>query len=224
MSKDKKQSIATGDFDPAADIMFKLQDFWLKYKNVVVVVVLLVSAGLFWYSYDKKAKQEKLTLASNDYSFAIKEIAKDTTKAIELLTAVYDEHAETYYARYSAFGIAELYLTQGNAEKAIEWFDNALATKGSDIIVEPESYEGKAVALELMDKTDEAKAMYEKVLAMESHRTNDIAMKLAYLEMKSGNSASAEKYCQTVIADTANVTAATYNAQALLAEITASKK
>lgn len=225
MSQDKKQAVAAGDFDPARDIMFRLQDFWFKYKNVVIVVVILVVAGLVFYVNKQNAEKAKTEAASTAFSLAMNtvEIKKDTVKGIEMLAAVYDEHQGTFYARYSAYAAAQLYLTQGNAEKAIEWFDYALATKGKDIIVEPEATEGKAIALELQDKTAEAKAMYEAVLKMKSHRTKDVSLKLAYLEMKSGNSVVAEKYCQDIIADSLNVTAATYNAQALLAEINATK-
>lgn len=223
MSQDKKQTVAAGDFDPARDIMFKLQDFWFKYKNVVIVVLVLVVAGLVFYVNKQNQDTAKTEAASTAFSLAMNSIEKDTAKGIEMLTAVYDEHQGTYYARYSAYGAAQLFLAQGNAEKAIEWFDYALAAKGDDIIIEPEATEGKAIALELQDKTTEAKAMYEAVIAMGSHRTKDVSLKLAYLEMKIGNSATAEKYCQDIIADSLNMTATTYNAQALLAEINAAK-
>ncbi len=224
MSQDKKQTITTGEFDPARDIMFKLQDFWMKYKNVVVVVVLLISALTAWYGISQKAERTKTEAASNAYSLAQKEVAKDTTKAIELFMSVYDEHAGSHYARYSAFGIAELYLSQGEAEKSIEWFDNALAISGNDIIIDAESYEGQAVALEMLDKNDKAITLYEKVIALKSHRTKDVSMKLAYLLMKSGKADQAKSYCDKIVADSTVVSASNYNAQALLLEINATTK
>ncbi len=223
MSENKKTATTAGEFDPASDLMFKLQDFWMKNKVILIIVVALILGSVVFVGLKANAEKAKEAKASLAFSQAR---AADSTQLISNLSTVYSEHSGTVYARYSAYLVAQEYLSANSLDSAIIWFDKAIALKGDGIIIEPESLEGKGIAYESKGDLENAKKMYKTVLSQKisSHRAKSVSLKLALIAMKEGDLAGAESYCNTIVSDTTMTTADTYNAQDMLATIAAKKK
>lgn len=221
MSQDKKQPLATGDFDPEKDIAFRVQDFWYKNKNTITIVVVLASLLFAVWAYMQRQNEIKVEKASNSYSTALAKVNKDTAATINNLEAVYASEKDPTYKRYSAYRTAQLYLGDFKYQEALDWFDKTLAEKSKDNFLEVECYEGKAKAFEGLGKMAEAKEMYLKAIdpKLLSHRVKDISWNLALLEKKSGNVEAARSYCQKIVDDTTSITQTTQLAQTLLSEL-----
>jgi tetratricopeptide (TPR) repeat protein len=98
----------------------------------------------------------------------------NTQKAIGILTELLRDHPRSYEV---AFGIGCVHAHLDEHEKAVEWFDKAIAIYPYTI----ESYYNKAVAHQMMMQIPECIRAYQKVVAMGEPADREVVASRSFL-------------------------------------------
>lgn len=203
MSTSKKIQ-AESDFNSAEKTAENILHWIVANRNIVIGIVVVIAVVVASISAVKYKRDATLNAAKTQYGSLFIQQQKTGTLDVDGLMDVYETSTEASFASYAAYQIASINLEKGEYETALEWFDNALAKNPSSDLVISGIYEGKGVAFEATNNSDDALAAYKKAISTKksNFRKNDIRYKIALLNIKNSKNAEAKAECEAIVNDT----------------------
>ncbi len=210
--------------DPLVDALLRAKEFVTAHAQSLVVfgiVVVVVVVGVLTY---QGMKARSIRKAQESFGSAMMAYASgDNQKAIDALSLVQSNHANTPQASYSALLMGNLLLNQGKYEEAIKHFEFARA-RGSGTFVAGSALEGLAACYEAKGDNARAISLLEQALADSKvgFRRSSLRWKIALISKNTQLFDKALRYCRDIVSDTS---ASDYRTRAenLLVELEALK-
>ncbi|MBD3166008.1 tetratricopeptide repeat protein [bacterium] len=182
------------------------------------VLLVAVIVALFIGSMRESRNEESMSLLSETRGL-INE--GKTEQAKTALRGISNDYSGTTGGAEALFTLAQINLEEGNSEKAAEQYERFLEKYKGEYLLDLSAMDGYAVALENLERFEEAAAMYDRIIAKDKmgHLKPFALYKAGRCYREIGDFETAQARFQTVIDDYPDLRNLRHDAEYALAEL-----